>query len=100
MCSSDLELVHIIAPIGATFLRQRATQMKASSKRPRIESSTGASRPPTSGDPTAEEFVDPIVVVEPFASSLGDTSIRSMLDTVMTVQAAHGQFLLDVLTEL
>ena len=33
--------VHIIAPIGATFLRQRAAQMKANSKRPRVESSTG-----------------------------------------------------------
>ena len=41
------EPVHIITPIGATFLRQRATQMKASSKRPRVKSSTGASRPPT-----------------------------------------------------
>ena len=37
------EPVHIIAPIGATFLKQRAAQMKASSKRPRVESSTGAS---------------------------------------------------------
>ena len=32
------ELVHIIAPIGATFLRQRAAQLKVSSKRPRVES--------------------------------------------------------------
>ena len=30
------EPIHIIAPIGATFLRQRAAQMKASSKRPRV----------------------------------------------------------------
>ena len=64
--------------------------MKASSKRPRVESFTSASRPPTSGDPTAEEFVDPTVVVEPLASSLGNTSIQSMLDIVMIVQAAHG----------
>ena len=86
----SFEPIHIIAPIGATFLWQRATQMKASSKRPRVESSTSASRPPTSGDPTAEEFVDPTVVVEPLASSLGNTSIQSMLDIVMIVQAAHG----------
>ena len=45
------EPVHIIALIGATFLRQRAAQLKASSKRPRVESSTGdASQPPPSGD--------------------------------------------------
>ena len=41
------EPVHIIAPIGATFLRQRAAQMKVSSKRPRVESSSSAaSHPP------------------------------------------------------
>ena len=33
----ESEFVHIIAPIGATFLRYRAAQMKASSKRPRVE---------------------------------------------------------------
>ena len=54
------EPVHIIAPIGATFLRQRATQLKAISKRPRVESSTATtSQPPTSGDLTAEKYVDP-----------------------------------------
>ena len=74
--------------------------MKASSKCPRVESFTGASRPPTSGDPTAEEFVDPTAAVEPPASSSSDSSIRSMLDIVMTVQAAHGQLFLDVLIEL
>ena len=31
------EPVHIIAPIGATFLWQRVAQMKASSNRPRVE---------------------------------------------------------------
>ena len=56
--------VHIIALIGATFLRQRAAQLKASSKHPRVESFIGdASRPLTSSDPTAEEYVDPIAAV-------------------------------------
>ena len=92
---------YIITPIGATFLRQRATQLKASSKCPRVESSTGdASRPPTSCDPTVEEFVDPTTAVDPPSSSSSDASIRSMLDTVMTIQATHGQLLLDVLSEL
>ena len=60
------EPVHIIAPIGATFLRQRATQLKASSKHPRVESSTGAaSQPPTSSNPTTEEYVDPTIAVDP-----------------------------------
>ena len=50
--------VHIIAPIGATFLRQSAAQLKASSKCPRVKSSIGdASRDPPSGDPSAEAYV-------------------------------------------
>ena len=79
------EPIHIIAPIGATFLRQRAAQSKASSKRPRVESSTGvASRPPSS-DPTVEEYVDPTATMDPPPSSSNDSSIRSMVDIVMTI---------------
>ena len=94
--------VHIIASIGANFLRQREAQMKASSKHPREESSSGAAPPPppSLGDPTAEEYVDPTTAVDPPPSTSGDSSIRSMLDIVMTVQATHGQLLVDVLTEL
>ena len=94
------EHVHIVAPIGATFLQQRAAQMKVSSKCPRVESSIGVSRPPTSSDPTTDEFMDPTAAIELPASSSSDDSIMSMLDTIMTVQAMHGQLLLDVLTEL
>ena len=95
------EPVHIITPIDATFLRQRAAQMKASSKRPRVESSIGdASQPPPSGDPSAEEFVNPTVAIDPPPSSSSDASLRSMLDTVMTVQVAHRHILMDVLAEL
>ena len=98
---SASEPVHIIAPIGATFLKQRAAQMKASSKCPRVKSSTGdASQPSSSSDPTIEEYVDPTAVVDPPPSSSSDSSIRSMLDTVMTIQATYEQILLDVLTEL
>ena len=93
--------VHIIASIGATFLRQRDAQMRASSKRPHVESSSSVAPPPPSlGDPTAEEYVDPTAAVDPPPFTSGDSSIQSMLDTVMTVQAAHGQLLVDVLTEL
>ena len=84
--------VHIIALIGATFLRQRAAQMRASSKHPRVESS-GASPPPpsTTGDTTAEAFVDlTTVAAVPLPSTSDDLDIRRMLETVMTVQAAHG----------
>ena len=57
------EPIHMIAPIGATFPRQRAVQLKASSKHPRVEFSTGdASRPSSSDDPTTEEYVNPTAV--------------------------------------
>ena len=92
--------VHIIAPIGATFLRQRSTQMKASSKRPKVEYSTSASSPPTSGDPTAEEYVDPTAAVDPPPTSSSDASLQSLLDIVMIVQATHGQILVYVLKKL
>ena len=95
------EPVHIIAPIDATFLKQRAAQLRVNSKHPRVESSTGdASRPPPSGDPSVKTYVDPTAAVDPPPSTSGDSSLRSMLDTIMTVQATHGQLLLDVLNEL
>ena len=74
--------------------------MKARSKRSRVESSICASRPLTSCDPTAEEFRDPTTDVEPPTLSLSNASIRSMMDTIMTIRAAYGQLLLDVLTYL
>ena len=65
--------------------------MKASSKRPKVESSTGAaSQPPSSGNPIAKAYVDPTVAVDPQPLSLCDSSIQNMLDTVITVQATHG----------
>ena len=95
------ESIHIIASINATFLRQRATQMKASFKRPRVKSSIGAtSQPPSSGNSIAEEFVNPTAIVDPPSSSSSDASLRSMLDTVIIVQVAHGQILVDVLMKL
>ena len=79
--------------------------MRASSKRPRVESSLGFAPPPppppppSLGDPIIKEFVDLTAAVAPSPSTSDDSSIRRMLDTVMTVQAAYGQFLVDVLTE-
>ena len=98
---SAFEPVHIIALIGATFLRQRATQMKASSKCPRVENSGVAPPPPSStGDTMATEFVDPATADVPPPSTSDDSDIRHMLETVMTIQAAHGQILVDMLDEL
>ena len=85
------EPVHIITPIGATFLRQRATQMRASSKCPRLESSSGAPPPPPPppppiGDPAANAYMDLIAAAAaPPPSTSDDLDICRMLETVMTV---------------
>ena len=42
------EPVHVIAPIGATFLRQRAAHLRVGSSRPRSESSGAVPPPPSS----------------------------------------------------
>ena len=65
--------------------------MKASSKCLHVEFSSGvASHSPSSSDLTAKEFVDPIAAVDPPPSSSSDSSIQSMLDTVITIQATYG----------
>ena len=96
--------VHIVAPIGATFLRQRVAHMRESSKHPRVEPSGTAPPPPSStGTTFGEVSADPVgaaaaAVPPPFTSDNFD--IRRTLETVMTVQAAHGQLLVDMLNEL
>ena len=68
--------------------------MRASSKHPRVESSSSVAPPPplSSSDPTAAAAPPP--------STSDDLSIHHMLDIVMTVQAAYGQLLVDMLTKL
>ena len=77
--------------------------MRASSKHPRVDSSGVAPPPPSfTGDTTTEESVDPTAaaIVVPPPSTSNDSNIRRMLETVMTVQVAHGQILVDMLDEL
>ena len=58
--------VHIIATIGATFLWQKAAQIRASSKGPKVETSSVApSSPSSTGDTMAEELVDPAAATVP-----------------------------------
>ena len=79
--------------------------MRASSKRPGVESSSSTPPPPppassSLGDPATDAYVDPIAAAAvPSPSTSDDSNIRYMLETVMTVQAAHGQLLVDMLNE-
>ena len=82
------EPIHIIAPIGANFFKQRAAQMRASSTCPRVKSSLDVAPPPpppSTGDPTVNAYVDLTAAAAPPPSTSDDSSIRRMLDTVMTV---------------
>ena len=76
--------------------------MRASSKCPRVKSSSGVAPPPppSSGDPTTKAYVDSTATAATPHSTSDDSSIRRMLDIVMTIQVAYGQLLVDVLKEL
>ena len=79
--------------------------MRASSKCPRVEPSGVVPHSPScTSDTMAEEFVDPATTAAvadvPPPSTIDDLDIRRMLETVLTVQAAHGQILVDMLDEL
>ena len=84
--TSQLLSPYTISPIGATFLRQRAAQMRESSKRLRVEpsgtvpplSSTGTTSGKASADPTGAAAIPP-------PSTSDDFDIRCTLETVMTV---------------
>ena len=96
------EPVHVIAPISATFLRQRAAHLRVGSLRPRGESSGVVPPPPSSiGVDTAKASGGGAVDADvPLPTTSDDSDIRRMLDHVLTVQAAYGQILVDVLDEI
>ena len=94
------EPVHVVGPLGGTFLRQRVAHLRAdpsvsrgasSSSVPPPPSSTGAAE--TSGGGAAATDVPP-----PTTSDNSD--IRCTLDHVLTVQAAQRQVLVDILDEI
>ena len=96
------EPVHLIAPIGATFLRQRAAHMRVGPSCPRgastgvvppPPSSTGADAAKASGAAAADDDVPPPTATD-------DSDIRRTLDHVLTVQAAYGQILVDMLNKI
>ena len=95
------ESVHVIAPIGATFLHQRAAQLRVAPSRPRSASSSGVPPPSSSIGTTIAETSDAATDADvPPPTASDDSDIRRTLDHVLTVQAAQGQNLVDVLDEI
>ena len=95
------EPVHVIAPIGATFLRQRAAQLRVARPRPRGASSSSVPPPPSStGTAAAETSGAAADAAVPPSTTSDDSNIRRTLAHVLTIQAAQGQILVDVLDEI
>ena len=93
------EPIHVVTPIGATFLRQRATHLRVGPMRPKGASSGVVPPPPSStGVDMAEASVANADVPPPTTSD--DSDIRRTLDHVLTIQVAYGQILVDMLDEI
>ena len=96
------EPIHIVGPLGATFLRQKAAHLKADPSGPRGASSSSVP-PPSCSTGAATETSGAAAAaasnVPPPTTSDG-SDIRRTLDHVLTVQAAHGQILVDVFDEI
>ena len=89
------DLVHIADLIDATFLRQRATHLRASYKCPRVEPSSVAPLLPSStSDAMAEEPIDHAADTTDFPPppTLDDLGIRCILETEMTIQVLMVRF--------
>ena len=93
------EPVHVVGPLGATFLRQRVAHLRADPSVFRGASSSSVPPPPSSTGP-AETFGATAATDVPPPTTSNDLDIRRTLDHVLTVQAAQGQILVDILDEI
>ena len=82
------ERVHVVGPLGATFLRQRAAHLRVNPLGPRGASSSGVPPLPSSTGAAAETSSTATADIPPLTTS-DDSDIRRMLDHVLTVQVAQ-----------
>ena len=94
------ELVHVVSPLGATFLRQKAAHLRANPSVSRGASSSSVPPPPSSTGAAETSGIAIAATDVPPLTTLNDLDIRRTLDHVLTVQAAQGQILVDVLDEI
>ena len=78
------EPVHVVGPLGATFLRQMAAHLRADPSVSRDESFSSVSPPPFSTD-TAETSGAAAATDVPPPTTSDDSDIRRTLDHVLTV---------------
>ena len=81
------ESVHVVAPIGATFLRQRAAHLRVDHSHPRGASFSVVPSPPSSTGADAAETSSATATNAdvPSLTTSDDSDIRYMLDHVLTV---------------
>ena len=96
------EPVHVAAPLGATFHRQRAANLRVDPLGPRGTSSGDVPLPPSfiGADPIETSGAATVDTYVPLSTTSDDSDIRRTLNHVLTVQAAQGQILVDVLDEI
>ena len=94
------EPVHVVSSLGATFLRQRAAHLRADPSISRGASSSRIPPPPSSTGAAETSSAAAAVADIPPLTTSDDSNIRRTLDNVLTVQAAQGQILVDVLDEI
>ena len=94
------EPVHVVGPLGATFLRQRAAHLRADPSVSRGASSSSVPPPPSSTGAAETSGGGGAAIDVPPPTTSDDSDIRRTLDHVLTVQAAQGQVLVDILDEI
>ena len=83
------EPVHVVGPLGVTFLRQRAAYLRADPSGPRGASSSDVPPPPSSTGAAAETSDSTVAAADvPPPTTSDDSDIRRTLDHVLTIQAA------------
>ena len=90
------EPIHVVGPLGATFLRQRAAHLRVDPSVSRGASSSSVPPPPSSTGAAETSGAAAATDVPPPTTS-DDSDIRLTLDHVLTIQAAQGQVLVDIL---
>ena len=94
------ELVHVVGPLSATFLQQRAAHLRADPSVSRGASSSSVPFPPSStGAAETSSAAAAITNVPPLTTS-DDSDIQRTLGHFLTVQVAQGQILVDILDEI
>ena len=83
----DGEIVHVVAPLGATFLRQRVAHLRIDPSSPRGASSGDVPPPPSSTGVDAAKTSNAAAAADvPPPITSDDSDIRHTLDHVLTVQ--------------